>query len=244
MSSGSKAATQTTTSEPPAYIRPFLQEGAEASQNLYRQGGTPVTPFSPQTQQALDMTQARATAGSPINRAAQDYFTKTMSGGFMGQNPYLDKTFNQAALATQNQLASEFAGSGRSLDASQHLRSEQLNSLANSIYGGDYEAERQRMQSLVPFAGQLASQDYADIGQLANVGAQYEDLAREQAGQPGTALDQYLARLSGYPGGTVTNITPMERNRLAGALGGAMMGNQMYGGWGALGGGILGGMLG
>ena len=125
------------------------------------------------------------------------------------------------------------------------MRGEQLNNLATNIYGGDYEAERQRQQALVPFSGQLAGQDYADIGQLANVGAQYEDLQREQAGQPGANLDQLLARLHGFPGGTVTGTTPMERNRLAGALGGAQLGGMFSNSpWATLGGGIFGGLFG
>lgn len=244
MSRSSSPQTSTTTSEPPAYIRPFLQEGAQESQNLYRSGGTPVVGFSPQTEQALNLAQSRATAGSPINRAAQDYTTNVLQGGFMGSNPYLDQTFNRAAMATQNQLASQFGRSGRNAGESQFLRSEQLGNLANTIYGGDYQAERARQQALVPFAGQLASQDYADIGQLANVGAQREALEREQVSQPGMNLDAYLARLSGFPGSAVTQSIPMQRNALAGALGGGMAGYQAFGPWGALGGSILGGFLG
>jgi len=244
MSSKGPAQTQTTTSEPPSYVRPYLEQGAQASQQMYNAGGTPVVGFSPQTEQALSMAQNRATAGSPVNTAAQQYATKTLQGVFMGANPYLDQAFNRAALGTQNQLASQFGRSGRNVGESQFLRGEQLNNLATNIYGGDYEAERQRQQALVPFAGQLASNDYADIGQLANVGAQYEDLQREQAAQPGMNLDAYLARLSGFPGGSVTNVIPTQRNRLAGALGGGLAGAQAFGPWGALGGGILGGLLG
>jgi len=236
--------TQTTTSEPPKYLQPFLQQGMDAAQSAYTTGGTPVTGFSPQTQQALDMAQMRASSGSPLNQSAQNYATTGLNGEFIGKNPYLDDTFNQAARATQNQLTSEFARSGRNIEAREPIRADQLNNLATNIYGGAYDAERNRQQQLVPFASGLANQDYADIGQLANVGAQYEALSREQTMQPSNTLDQYLARLQGYPGGTSTASTPMERNVLAGALGGASMGNQMFGGWGALGGGILGGLFG
>lgn len=241
----SKSSPQTTTqvSEPPKYIAPYLNQAAQAASQQYGAGGVPVIPFSGQTQQALNLAEQRALAGSPVSRAANDYAQQTLSGGFMGSNPYLDQTFNRAAMATQNQLASQFARSGRGQDASQFLRSEQLNNLATQIYGGDYEAERARMQQLVPLSGGLASQDYMDINQLANVGAQYEGLSREQAAQPGVALDQYLARLQGFPGGVVTQSTPTQRNPLAGALGGSQVGS-MFGPWGMLGGAILGGVYG
>lgn len=255
--------TQTTTTEPPKYLLPYLQQGAEAAQSMYGAGGTPVTPFSPQTEQALAMTEQRALSGSPVTQAAQGYATKSLNGGFMGQNPflqgganpYLDATFNQAAQSSRNVLESEFARSGRNINAAAPARADMLSNLATNIYGGAYEndanrrfgayqGERQLQQNMIPFAGSLAAQDYGDLGQLATVGAQREDLAREQAGQPGFNLDQFLARLQGFPGGTTTNSIPMERNRLAGALGGGMMGNQMFGGWGALGGALLGGAYG
>ena len=211
------------------------------------------------------MTEARAIGGSPVTRAAQDYATGGLRGDFMarnpflasGSNPYLDATFDQAARRSRNTLESEFARAGRNIGAAAPARADMLSDLATNIYGGAYESdaarrlaayqgERGLQQGLIPFAGSLAGQDYADIGQLATVGAQREDLAREQAAQPGTTLDQYLARLQGFPGGTVTSAIPMERNRLAGALGGGMAGYQMFGGnpWAALGGGILGGLYG
>lgn len=205
----------------------------------------PVTPFSPETEQALRMATERAVGGSPVNRAAQDYATTTLGGEFMGSNPWLDAAFNKAAGAVTNQVQSNFGLSGRNprgVDAA-GFAGDLYNNLATDIYGGDYQAERARQQQLVPFAGQLASQDYADIGQLANVGAQREALSREYAEAPDVALDRYLARLSGFPGSSVTASTPMERNRLAGALGGAQLGS-MFGPWGILGGGILGGLLG
>lgn len=298
MRTSSSPQTTTTTSEPPRYLQPYLQEGLNQSRNLYYgtpgaapMGGSmmgaapnygsgpigrliaqaqasgnwgtasqfpmtttgtpsgfpeaPVIPFSPQTQTALDMTEQRALSGSPVTGAAQDYATKTLGGGFMGSNPWLDRTFNRAAGAVTNQVQSNFGLAGRNprgVDAA-GFAGDLYSNLATDIYGGDYQAERARQQQLVPFAGQLAAQDYADIGQLANVGAQYEDLARERANASDLALDQYLARLSGFPGSTVTATTPMERNRLAGALGGASMGS-MFGPWGILGGGILGGILG
>jgi hypothetical protein len=253
MGRSSSPQTTTTTSEPPRYLQPYLQRGVEdAYSQYYNYQGAPVVPFSPQTETALNMAERRATFGSPVNRAAQNYAATTLGGGFMGSNPWLDSMFNRAAGGVTNQIQSNFGSAGRNargVDAA-GFAADAYGNLATDIYGGAYEAERQRQQQLVPFASQLAAQDYADIGQLANVGAQREDLAREYAMQPSNNLDAYLARLQGFPGSTVTQTIPMERNRLAGALGGALMGAQ-YGtsifpglgtGWGAALGG-LGGLL-
>lgn len=231
---------QTTSTEPPSYQLPYLQHGVNQAQQLYNRGSS-VVPFAPQTEAAIQGTTQRALAGSPVTQAAQNYATNTLNGGFLGSNPWLDQTFNKAALATENQLASQFGSAGRGAAGSEGLRSQQLNDLAAGIYGGDYQQERNRMQGLVGQAGSLANQDYVDLAQLGGAGAQVEGLAREYADAPGTALDQYMGRISGNMGQTQTTKTP--RNPLAGAAGGAMLGS-FLGPWGMLGGGVLGGIFG
>ncbi len=263
MGSSSTPSTTTQTSEPPAFIRPFLQAGAQESLNAYRAGGpqyypgNTVVPFSPQTEQALGMTERRAMAGSPVTQAAQGYATKTLNGDFLNKNPYLDHTFNRAADQVQNRLNTGFAASGRNIDAGRAPASQELNDLSQQIYGGAYENERQRQQAMVPFANQLANQDYFDIEQLRGVGGQVEDLTgrlmEDQAGRwdfaqnaPQQNLDRYLGRVTGaFPGQNTTQTTPTYRNRTAGALGGAATGAQagmVFGApWlGAIAGGLLG----
>ena len=230
---------------PPKWQLPYIQQGYQGAQQLYQNGGTPVIPFSQETESALSRTTDRATNGSPLVQGAQAQALNTINGGFLGSNPYLDQTFNRAALATQNQLASQFAGAGRNVGASEQLRSQQLNDLATGIYGGAYDAERNRQQQAIGMASGLANQDYVDLGQLASVGAQREGLAREQAEAPGLALDQYLGRVTGNVG----QSSYQPRNRASGAIGGAMLGSQFGSqmGWGTagqIGGGLLGGYLG
>jgi hypothetical protein len=239
-------ATQTTTTTPPAYQLPYLQYGLNQAKQLYNQG-TPVIPFAPQSEQALSGIEQRATQGSPLVGAAQDYATKSLQGGFLGSNPYLDQTFNQAALATQGQLASQFAGAGRDVDASMGLRSQQLNDLATKLYGGNYANERALQQGVLGSALPLANQDYVDLAQLRGVGSDVEGLAREYSQAPGQALDQYLGRVSGNMGQTTSQ--PLYRNSAGSILGGALLGSQLgssissnpYAGViGAVGGGLLG----
>jgi hypothetical protein len=242
---GGSSSGQTSSVGPPKWQLPYIQQGMQGAQNIYQNGGTPVVPFSNETEMALQRTAGRAQAGSPGVQAAQNVNQQTINGSFLGSNPYLDQTFNRAALATQNQLASQFAGSGRNVEASEGLRAQQLNDLATGIYGGAYDSERNRQQQAIGMASGLANQDYVDLGQLASVGAQREGLSREQAEQPGLALDQYLGRVTGNVG----QSSYQPRNTGAGAIGGAMLGSQFgsqmgWGQMGQLGSGLLGGYLG
>lgn len=239
---GGGSGSQTTRIEPPAYQLPHLQRGLQQAQTLYNQGPS-VVPFAPQTEQALQLTQNRALAGSDLTRAGQDYATKSLQGGFMGSNPYLDATFSKAALSSQNQLASEFARSGRNIGASEPIRAQQLNDLATNIYGGAYESERNRMQGVLPYVSPLAESDYNDYARLGQVGSQVEGLAQRYADAPGQNLDQYLGRVSGSQYGQNQVGPPQQRNTAGGVLGGAMAGSAL-GPWGTLGGAVLGGIFG
>ena len=241
---GGSGGNSTTRVEPPKYQLPYLQRGLGYAQGLYDKPGSTIAPFSPETESALSGTAARAQGGSPITSAAQGLATNTLNGGFLGSNPYLDQTFNRAALQTQNQLASQFAGSGRNVGASEDLRSGQLNDLATGIYGGAYDAERNRQMQTLGMANSLANQDYTDLGQLLAAGGQRDQLRHDQLDEPGRNLDSYLARVSGNMG--TTQINPSSRNRLSGAIGGGMLGSQLGGqltngnGYGQLFGGLLG----
>ena len=181
---GSSSPSKTTqTTEPPAFIKPFLQTGAQRADALFQQGGpqffpdSTVVPFSPQTQQALQLTQQRALNGSPVVDAAQNYAQRTLNTApssqfgsavnpfgqqaqqFTGeQNPYLDATFNRAADQVQNRLQTSFAGAGRNVGAARAPAALELNDLANQIYGGAYESERGRQLS--------------ELQQLRGIGAQ------------------------------------------------------------------------
>jgi hypothetical protein len=197
-SSSSGPQRTTTTTEPPAFIRPFLEYGAQQSRALYETGGpsyyggNTVVPFSAQTEAALGGTEARAINGSPVNQAAQNYATGVLQNPITSQfggatNPYLDATFNRAADSVQNRIQSGFAGSGRNIEAGRPVAAQELNDLATGIYGGAYESERDRMASdlaqqratqfsVAGMAPQLANQDYVDLSALQGVGGQVEDL--------------------------------------------------------------------
>lgn len=217
MGNSSSPSKTTTTTEPPKFIQPFMQYGAQQARALYQTGGpqyyqgNTVVPFSDQTEQALGLTEQRALNGSPVTNAAQDYAARTLNTAPTSQfgsgpnpygsvnNPYLDATFNKAADSVQQRLGTQFAGSGRNIEASRAVNADELNNLATGIYGGAYENERSRGQhsyeaerdrmaqdldrqrstqyAVAGMAPQLANQDYVDLQALTGVGGQVEDLA-------------------------------------------------------------------
>jgi hypothetical protein len=259
--------------EPPSYQLPYLTQGLSYAQGMLNQGaprqysGATVVPFSQQSQNAMAGIEKRASAGSPVVKAAQNYVTNNLNAANPYgnvNNPYLNATFKQAAQQTQGQLASEFARSGRNVQASQPLRSEQLNNLATQIYGGAYDAERNRQlaytgqqQGLLSAAPGLAAQDYLDLGQLQGVGSQVENLAGQyqqdaqrrfdyEQQAPQMLLDQYLGRVRGTDYGSTTRQSG-GGNTAAGVLGGAATGagiGSTFGPWGTAIGAGLGGLIG
>lgn len=182
-------------------------------------------------------------------------------------------------------IASRFALAGRSgsgaeqqaIEGATGRLGETLSGMATDIYGRDYtqergrqlqaaqalsapyQAERMNMMRSMPFAGQMAQQDYADIAQLSGVGAQKEayqqqqisaDVARHtfEQNRELEMLRNYQQLLTGGQGyASQTSSQPMYQNQGAGALGGALSGAMMGasgGPWGAAIGGVGGGLMG
>lgn len=240
MGQQSTTANSTVNSGPPAWQTPYLRQGLQNSQNLLDAGpqqyypGQTVTPFSQPTEQALQGVQQRASAGSPVNRAAQSYVTGQLQNP--QSNPYLDRMFGQAADATRNQLTSEYARAGRNVNASAPVRADQLNNLATQIYGGAYQSDMANRAQLANMAPTLANQDYTDLAQLRGVGSDMENLTRQyqqdaqtrwnyEQQAPGALLDDYIRRVTGQINGqTSTSSTPLYRNVGTDALGGALGG--------------------
>lgn len=130
-SSSPKNVTTTTNSNPPDFLAGPLEDAA-------RWAGTQFN------QQMATGVNGEQSSGAQLTGQSQDLLGKTLKGDFLNSNPYLDQTFNRAADLTKGRLDSEFAGSGRNLGASYPARSEELQTLSSNIYGGNYQAERDR----------------------------------------------------------------------------------------------------
>ncbi|WP_445146261.1 hypothetical protein [Dyella sp. Tek66A03] len=86
--------------------------------------------LSPLQNQYLTESQQLGVNGNPSLNAAMNYDTNAANGAYLNANPYLNSTFQNAANAVQNQVGSEFAGSGRNLESSIPVQNDQMNQLA------------------------------------------------------------------------------------------------------------------
>lgn len=254
---------QVTRTEPPRYAMPNLESGMTRTENLYGMGGpqqyqgNTVVPFAPQTEQSFNMISDRAINGSPVSSAAQNLAVNTLNGNYLNSNPFLDSMFDRASGAVQNRISSQFGQYGRDVSASLPFQQQGLNDLATQIYGGNYDAERNRQMQMLPYQQQIANQPYQDAAMLRGVGSEVEGMAGNiindnvsrwnfEQQRPELALDSFLNRTMGNTMGS-TSVTPQYSNPGMGALGGAMTGasmGSMFGPWGTAIGGIGGGLLG
>lgn len=189
---------------------------------------------NPYTLLAREMQTQRALSGSPLIGAGQQNIYQTLRGDYLspGSNPWLDATYGKAAQSAMDQINSQFSLSGM-YGASPHASTimSSLSDLGNQIYGGNYQQERARQQQALGFAPQYAAQDYADIAQLAGVGA--AEQARSQAeiqsamdrwnyyqNLPQTQLADYMDLVSGqYGGTTASKMQPSLMQQILSGLG-------------------------
>jgi hypothetical protein len=238
---GSKTEYVTTQSNTgaPAYAQPFLEYGLEqardqfdSSQPEYFPGQTFVD-FSPQTEQALRQTETRALTGSPLQQGAVDQAMATVRGDYLGAaNPYRDQAIQSAMEPVISSVSSAFSGgnrfnSGLFADALAKRSAE----VAGNIGYADYGRERGLQQAMVGAAPGLAQSDYADIGQLMNVGSAREGMAQQalsdqvnrfnfEQNLPASKLNQYMAAVrGGTVGQTGTQTQPVFSNPTANTLG-------------------------
>lgn len=258
-----KTTTQTSTTEPPGYVQPFLQDAAQQARGLYLSGGpeyyqgTQTVGFSPQSQQAMAMTENRAIAGNPANRAATNMATDTLNGNYMYGNPGFNAAVKAATDYTIPQVQSRFATAGRTNSG---LAQEAVARTISNQFANQYGQERENQFRAGVMAPALAQQDYQDISALRGVGTDVEQLAQDRLSEdvarfnfyqqrPENNLQRYIQNITGsYPGQASSASSPLYRNRAAGAMGGAVSGAELgssFGPWGtffgALGGGLLGG---
>ena len=233
---GGQQDSTTTTSIDPA-IKPYVTYGLEEGKRLYESqtpsffpGQTYVSP-SEQTQQALQMAQERAMAGSPLTGAAQAETLATIQG--RGVNPFLAGALEQTNRLAGEQynrniqnLQSSAASAGRygsSAMGQQAGTAQDIFARALAEQGGQLaynsaEAERARQMAAVGAAPQMAQADYADIQRLLSVGgareaqsaAQLQDAMNRfnfEQNLPQMKLSQYANLYSTAPQGSTTTQT-------------------------------------
>ena len=226
----SKGSTATTSTGPASYLASDYQNLANAGSSLYGSGMP--------TDQALQTqglsTLKNATSSNPIGAAGQGYFNTLESGSLLNPatNPSLQGMAQLADNQIQNNLASQFAGSGRNIEASAPVQTSQMANVAADIYGGAYNNTLNNMTAGMGQASQLEGEQMMPGTTALSV--------------PGSQLSSYGSLLGSMPGGTASTpyYTNAASGALSGAIPGALIGNALGGssgsGWGALLGGALG----
>lgn len=250
MNGGSNS--QTTTQQAPSWQLPYQSYGLGQAQSQYQNENQLVAPFAPQQNEAISNITNMA-GGNPAVNAAQNFTTNTLNGNVM-QNPELNNLFQLGANQIQNQMASEFANSGRNVDASKGETAQALGNFAANLYGNAFNTEAGLQQAALGAAPGIQNSQLGMQNALYGAGADVQNLAQNYIQAPQIALNQYLSRVNGNLGATQT-FNPAF-NAASGAFGGAGLGSSLgsaigksFGGdtgsgWGGLLGALAGGLLG
>lgn len=168
------------TSNVPEWAVPYAQGFMSRAQQT---ADLPYTPYEGQTvaqlnplqQTGLNATAARAMQGSPVNDAAASELTRTLSGGYLNNNPYLDTLVAQQAAdirRSADTTAARSAGYGNT--GLEEVTSRAIGDASARLRGEDYARERGYMQGAVGMAPTIANQDYVDASQLVGAGQAYQ----------------------------------------------------------------------
>ena len=228
----------------------FLKMGFNQAAGLHNQGiannpypGQTYASFSPQTENALNMTEQRALAGSPLQTRANEQLMQTLNGDYLYGGPGFDAAFQAASNKITPMVQSGFNRAGRL--NSGLARQAETQALADA-FASQYGQERQNQLGAMQLAPQMAQAEYNDLAKLAGVGQ-----ARE--GQSQSAIDEaimrhtygndegwnqlakFMSSIQGNYGADQTTLGP-KGNKGAGILGGALTGGvagSAAGPWGA-----------
>lgn len=247
---------------------PYLGYGFEQAQQNYIHNTPSYFPdqgFVPFNQNQLD-----AQAGiqgiaqnNTFGNAATAEGLKTLQGGYLNSNPYLDNMTNRVSRDVSNSVNSAFAGAGRfGSNAHADTLSQSVADAVAPIYNQNYQNERTNMMRASAIAPQTNALQYDGFNQINNIGNQQEAKAGQELQdninrwnfgqeQPDIQLQNYMNAINGNYGSTSTSTqtAPLYGgNPVQGALGGGLagysLGNQFgYGGLGAIGGALLGGLF-
>jgi len=239
---------QTVTQQLPGYVQPYaeqaMQRGVELSNQPYQAyTGQRMASMTPEHEIALGGITNRAISGSPGMNATNQNLAATMRGDFLspGSNPWLDQTFAKGMEGIKASVTPTFGhmqAFGGNTGYNEAM-SRGAADLATNVYGGNYQAERERQIKGMALAPQIAQQDYSDAQALLGVGdvrrqysqdqlnMNYEDWLRQQ-NHPYAQLDVLANAIRGGIGGGGTTTSqmpnPYQPNAAAGMLGGGLLG--------------------
>jgi hypothetical protein len=242
-SSGSsqKTGSSSTTSAPWGPVQPGLQQGINATQNLWNAGGfqaanTPyggqtVAGLSPLTQQSINGIQSYANNGNAATNAGQNYITGILGGNTSGIQPLIDNT--------RNAVNASYEGAGRYGSGANDK------AVANGVGTVIANQMGQAAQLAPTYAGlQLQGQQALNAagGQQQQQQQQELNAAQQkywqQVNAPQNAISQYMNLLQGAnTGGTSSTVQYGGVNNsspwlTAAGVGSSLLGSYLGGGGG------------
>lgn len=206
------------------------------------QNGGGVNPYADQAYNA---------ASNAVTRTFNDKVVPGVAGHFLSNGRFGSGAMKNGLVDATNDLTSNLAGLAAGIYGPAYENQAARASSAQGQLAGYGENAVNRGFSAAQFAPQLAANDYNDIAALNAVGTARQGYGQQQIGenvnrynygqqQPANNLARFLQFIQGNYGGTSTQSQPTYSNPAAGALGGALVGGQFLGPWGALGGAGLG----
>lgn len=186
--SGSSHGTGTSNTQPWGPQQPYLKEIFKTARQNYNTPmqyypGQTIAGFTPYQQQAQNAVAARAMGGSDLLRNAQAQTLATARGDFLdpSKNPWLTSTYNAAYDRIRPSMNAAAVQAGRyGSSAWSNADATTQAQLANQIYGGNYQTERDRMAQAIAASPQMANADYADMSKLAAVGEEQQAMNQAQ----------------------------------------------------------------
>ena len=222
---------QTQSVQPYAAAQPALNQIISESGAIYNQGQAAAGYVAPTAQTTQGIAQQEVMAN-----AAQQQLADTLSGKYL--NPFLSPLIQNTANDIYSNVATQFSGAGRTPGSPlmQNQVTQQIAQAGLPLAMQQYNLER---------ANQLGIAQRAP--QLTQVGAQLENIQRQQNLAPFQALQQYGSIVSPIASGFPVQSSQVNSraNPLTTAAGGAIMGSAIPGIGPILGGvgGLLGGLL-
>jgi len=208
--------------------------------------GSTVAPFSPAQIAAQQGIVSRATQGSPVEAAAQNYITSTLNGG--PGNPALDAVFGDIQNRVTGAVGSTFEGSGRTGSPLHAVNLAQEITRAYSPFAFDaYSQNANRQMQAAALAPTIAGFDWQNLGHLLNVGQMQQGQAQAELqdavnrwnfeqNAPLQNLQAYQGLISGNYGSQISQ--PSYSNPAAGIIGGLASGAGLASSLGLIGPGI------
>jgi hypothetical protein len=208
-------------------------------------------------QQTLANQLGMMQASAALNQ--QDVANRLSGATALTQSERAAQAERQAAIAQsaglrQQDVANRLAGANAMTQSYQNAINQQLQAMTG--LAGTAESDYARQLQAAAMSPEMASQDYADIQRLLDIGQVqegYQELAMADAMnrfnyeqmQPYNKLQSYLSAAYGAPQGMQVS-QPLYRNPLSGAIGGGLAGFGLSGGnpFISAGGAALGGLLG